>query len=279
MTKQSVFRPCTVLAGVVLLWASPAYAQFQPRPIGDAGGVPPGEVYHIEASGGFWGPTADMSVLSESVTNLVDASLIDFKEDLGLTDQRFRELHLVLRPSRKHKFRFQYIPIRFTQSAVIRQDIVFNGQRFQANLPVNSTLDWKAYRFGYEFDFLTKDTWYAGFVLDFKQTDIRATLQTPLIEEFSRFAAPIPALGGAFRVYVIPSVSISGEVTVFKLPENVIQDTEARYVDVDFYGTFNFNRNFGAQLGYRSFDLGYTDAEFIGNLRLKGIYFGAVARY
>ena len=50
-------------------------------------------------------------------------------------------------------------------------------------------------------------------------------------------------------------------------------------VDVDFYGTYNINRYVGAQIGYRSLDLGYTDRTFVGDLQLKGIYFGLVARY
>jgi hypothetical protein len=116
-------------------------------------------------------------------------------------------------------------------------------------------------------------------VLDFKQTDLRATLTTPIIAEYRRFAAPIPALGGTFRIYPIPQASVTGEVTVFRLPENIVRNTKARYIDVDFYGTFNVNRYVGGQLGYRSFDLGYSDTTFLGDLRLKGFYFGAVVRY
>jgi hypothetical protein len=220
-----------------------------------------------------------MSVLSESVTNLVDASLIDFKEDLGLTDQRFRELHLVLRPSRKHKFRFQYIPIRFTQSAVIRQDIVFNGQRFQANLPVNSTLDWKAYRFGYEFDFIYRDRGFLGLVLDLKYTDVQATLTNLISNEFAHARAPIPAIGVIGRVYVAPNISITGEFTGFKLPEGIDENYRARYYDFDLYGTVNFTDHAGAQVGYRSYDVFYRVDSDEGNLVLKGLYFGGVLRF
>jgi hypothetical protein len=266
----------SLLAGVLLLWTAPAHAQFQPRMVPEDYPVP-AEVYHVEGFGALWNPGADMSMSSESLG--IPGTTIDFKQDLGLTDKRLGEVRLVLRPSRKHKFRFQYIPIQYTQSAVVQRDLIFNGQLFQANLPVNSVLDWKAYRFSYEFDFLAKETWYAGFVLDFKQTDLRATLTTPIVEEFRRYAGPVPALGGTFRIYPIPAASITGEVTVFRLPKNLIANTEAQYVDVDFYGTYNFNRFIGAQIGYRSLDLGYTDRTFIGDLKLKGIFFGAVARY
>jgi hypothetical protein len=276
MRKTLVPALGSLLAAIFFLQADPAHAQFQPRMVPEDNPVP-AEAYWVEGFGALWSPGADLSMASESLG--IPGSIINFKDDLGLTDQRFGEVRLVLRPSRKHKFRFQYIPIRYVQSAVVQRDIVFNGQLFQANLPVNSVIDWKAYRFSYEFDFLAKDTWYAGFVLDFKQTDLRATLTTPIVEEFRRYAGPIPALGGTFRIYPIPAASVTGEVTFFRLPKNLIANTEADYVDVDFYGTYNFNRFIGAQIGYRSLDLGYTDRSFVGDLKLKGIYFGAVARY
>ena len=273
MGHRSAVRLYAVLAGL-LLTASPALAQFQPRPVSEPA---VGENYHIEASAGFWSPTADMSISSESLG--IVGSLIDFKTDLGLTDQRFPELHLVLRPARRHKFRFQYIPIQYTQENVAQRNIVFNGQLYRVGIPVASTLNWKAYRFGYEFDFVSMSRGFGGFILDFKYTDVQATLATPISEEFAHARAPIPAIGGIFRVYVVPNVSITGEITGFKLPENLIEDTTGRYIDVDFYGTFNVNRNVGAQFGYRSFDLGYSTSSDLGDFKLKGFYFGGVVRY
>jgi hypothetical protein len=265
-----------VLAAAIALFASPALAQFQPRPVDDETTVV-GEVYHIEGSAGFWRPGAEMSISSESLG--IVGSRIDFKNDLGLVDRSFGELHATLKPGRKHKLRFQYIPISYTQSNVAQRDIVFNGQLFRVGIPVSSTLDWKAYRFGYEYDFLVLPRGFGGFVLDFKYTDVNAVLSTPVFEEFAHAAAPIPAIGGIFRVYALPNLSITGEITGFKLPESAVEDASARYVDVDFYGTFNFSRYMGAQMGYRSFDVGYVLDADLGDFRLKGPYFGFVARY
>ena len=69
---------------VMLLTANAASAQFRPRPIDDPA---TGEQYHVEASAGFWFPTADMTISSQSLG--VVGSTIDFKQDLGLTDQHF----------------------------------------------------------------------------------------------------------------------------------------------------------------------------------------------
>ena len=95
--------------------------------------------------------------------------------------------------------------------------------------------------------------------------------------------APIPAIGGIVRVYMVPNISITGELTDFKIPDSISKDYKAHYVDLDIYGTVNFTNNIGVQMGYRSFDVGYTvrdnniDTD-AGSFVLKGLYFGAVAR-
>jgi hypothetical protein len=265
------------LLGALLLTASPALAQFSPRPMGSDPAT--GESYHIEGGAGFWSPSANMSISSESLG--IPGTTIDFKRDLGLTDQRFSELHLVLRPARKHKFRFQYIPIKYDQRATITRDIVFNGQLYRVGLPVNSALSWKAYRFGYEYDFIVRDRGFGGFILDFKYTDVEASLASPALTrpEFAHARAPIPTIGGIVRIYVVPNISITGELTGISVPDSVSKEFKAHYTDLDIYGTVNFTNNIGAQVGYRNFDLGYLVEEDAGTFELKGLYFGVVARY
>ena len=55
--------------------------------------------------------------------------------------------------------------------------------------------------------------------------------------------------------------------------------TAAKYYDFDLYGTVNFTDHFGAQGGYRSFDVFYNVDEDEGDLKLKGLYFGGVVRF
>jgi len=144
---------------------------------------------------------------------------------------------------------------------------------------LNSTLDWKAYRFGYEYDFVSTKRGFGGFLLDFKYTDITARIATSGIEEYVRARAPIPAIGGIVRVYVVPNISITGELTGIMIPSSISEDYRAHYADLDIYGTLNFTSNVGAQIGYRSFDVGYLVKKDSGSLKLKGLYFGVVARY
>jgi len=263
-----------VVAALLLCCAAPASAQYKPRTLNDPA---TGENYHIEAGAGYWFPTADIIVSSEQLG--IPGSQINGKRDLGLTDQRFPILDLQLRPARSHKFRFQYIPVTFTQTATLTQDIVFNGIRYRLGLPVNSVLDWKTYEFGYEYDFVVKNWGFVGFDLQAKYTDVNVQLSSPIATEFAHARGPIPAIGGIARVYVVPNISITGEVSAFKIPDSIDSRYNAHYIDFDLYGTLNFTNNIGVKGGFRSRDVGYLIKSDSGAFTLNGIYFGAVLRY
>ena len=274
MALRLSLRLYGALAVALLFVASPARAQFTPRTLNDPA---TGEQFHIEGGADIWKPSASMSIQSEALG--IVGSQIDFKKDLGLTDTSFHEFRLVFRPARKHKLRLQYIPIEFAQDATIQRDIKFNGQLYAKGLPVQSDLLWKAYRFAYEYDFITKNRGFGGFILEAKYTDVTANLKSPLVEEFIHAKAPIPAIGGIARVYVVPNISITGELTGLKIPDSVSKEYKAHYADLDIYGTLNFTNYIGVQGGYRSLDVGYHVDSDTGSFVLRGIYFGVVARY
>jgi hypothetical protein len=276
MANRITLRLYGALTAAVLLVASPAAAQFTPKSLNDPA---TGEQFHIEGAAGFWMPTANMSIASEALG--IVGSTIDFKNDLGLTDQRLSELQIVGRPARRHKLRFAYIPIDYVQDNgfKIPRDIIFNGQKYASGIPTNSELSWKAYRFAYEYDFITRNRGFGGFILEAKYTDVTASLETPVVNQFIHAKAPIPAIGGIARYYVVPNISITGEVTGVKIPDSISKQYKAHYADVDIYGTLNFTNNIGVQGGFRSIDVGYHVNSDTGSFVLKGIYFGVVARY
>src|SRR5262245_41291959 len=213
MQHRSALRTSVVLSIAMLaVLAVPAQAQFRPRPLGEPA---TGEQYHVEGSASLWFPAATVSASSESFG--IPGTLIDFKNDLGLQDTRFADLRLVLRPTKSSKFRFQFIPVKYNASSVLRRTLVFNGQRYDIGLPVKSTLDWRAYRFAYEFDFISKNRGYAGFIVEAKYTDVKILLDaSPFVTEFAQARAPIPAIGGVGRFYVVPNIGVTFELTGFR---------------------------------------------------------------
>jgi hypothetical protein len=259
--------------------AAPAEAQYGARRAGSDRAT--GETYRIEVAGMLWNPTPEIVIASEGLGQLGDD--IDFVTTLGIEKTTFKQLKVVLRPGTKHKFRFEYTPIKYTAEKTVPTTFVFNGQRFTVGIPVATELKWNAYRFGYEWDFIYRDRGFAGVVLDLKYTELSATLTAAAVgaAQFTEARAPIPAIGFIARGYVVPNISITGEFTAFKLPEKALNsdDYSAKYYDFDIYGTVNFSDNFGAQAGYRSFDVFYKIKQDRGTLKLTGLYFGGVARF
>ena len=114
MSHYSAVRLYATLAGalVLSLFASSAHAQFTPRPVNDPA---TGERYHIEGAAALWFPSIDLTVNSEQFG--IAGSQIDFKKDLGAEDHKIGDLRLVLRPTKRSKFRFEYIPISYQSTA------------------------------------------------------------------------------------------------------------------------------------------------------------------
>ena len=273
-----------LVAAALLLAATPAYAQFQPRKLEDPA---TGEKFHIEGSAGIWSPGTSITINASAALG-IEGTDIDLVKDLGLQDRKLREFHIVAKPARKHKFRFQYIPLDFQREGyTLKREVIFQGQRYSVGIPVNWLVDWKAYRFGYEYDVYAGSKGFVGALLDVKYTDVYSSLQTPLQTkaEFVHAKGPIPAIGGIGRYYFVPNISITGELSDFMIPDSVSRNLgfDGHYLELDIYGTVNFTNNVGAQIGYRKFDVGVAftdhDATSTGTFNVKGLYFGIVARY
>lgn len=273
-TLSSRFALCTAVIVVLIAGvAVPAAAQFRP-----ASDPATGERYHVEVAGALWNATPSLVISSEALG--LPGDDVDLVTDLGIVKKQLRELRLVLRPAKKHKFRFNYLPMQYVAETRIPRSFVFNGQRYNANLPVNTVADLTTYRVGYEYDFVYLDRGYAGVLFDLKYTELDVRLTSPIGPEFFTAPAPIPTIGFVGRGYVVPNISITGEVSFFKVPENLGGgDFGGRYWDLDIYGTINFNDYIGGQVGYRNVDVDYFADLDAGNLSFKGIYFAGVLRF
>ena len=277
--EHSVIVRRSICVGAVVLGliagAHPAFAQFRPQGSAERS---VGERYHVEGGYVFWSADPDLVISSESLG--IPGDDIDLVNDLGVENKTLRELRVVLRPATKHKFRFNYLPIEYEAEAVLQREFTFNGQRYRLGLPVNTEADLTTYRFGYEYDFFYRSRGYAGVLVDLKYTNVDVSLDSPIGREFTSAVAPIPGIGGAGRGYVTRNISITGEVTYFRVPNNLGgDDFGGRYLEYDFYGTFNVNDYVGAQVGLRSIKVDYFDEFDAGRLTFKGWYFGGVVRY
>lgn len=264
-----------VLAAVAVVCAAePARAQYQPYQVPQPA---TGEHYRVEAAFRLWFPSADMLIASESLG--IPGTDIDLVEDLGMENEQLMDVRVVFRAGNKHKFRFAWMPATFSGSEAASRTIVFNGIRYDVDVPVDSRLRWSNYRFGYEFDVVSRDRGYFGLVFGALYTDVELRLTSPFNDEFTRARGFVPSGGVIGRVYVVSNISITGEVGAIYLPSAFEQDVDISGYDVDVYGTVNFTDHFGAQAGYRYFSATYTGAYDHGDLKLNGFYVGGAARF
>jgi hypothetical protein len=278
--KKFAFRVYVLLSlmslGVVAA-PSTASAQYRPSLTGD---TVVGEDYHIEAAYSFWDAEPSLIVNSESLEILgTDVNLIS---DLGIEKKRLGMFDVVLRPAKKHRFRFQRMPIKYAVDAFpVSREFIFNGQRYRVGLPVTTSVDFTTYRFGYEYDFLYFKKGFFGVLLDLKYTNVDVSLDSPIGAEFISAAAPIPTLGFVGRGYVVPNLAINGELSLFRTPNSLKEqfDGDARYTDFDLNATYNINKFVGAKFGYRRTTVFYDVELDTGDLAFKGMYFGGVIRY
>ena len=117
-------------------------------------------------------------------------------------------------------------------------------------------------------------------LFDIKQTDVRAELDSPIVQEFAHARGPVP-VARRHRTLLSPAERVrDGRIHA----HSVSRDLQRRSItgeDADFnlFGTVNFTNYIGAQFGYRSFDVGYKFEDDTGSFVVKGPYFGIVARY
>ena len=266
-------RAAVLAAFILVLVGAPAWAQVSER---ETSRRPLGDQYRVEVSGTMWNPSVFGVVSSEQFGIIGDQ--IDFQSDLGYKQTRFGDFRLVLRPSRKSKFRVQYTPIAYTATTDFKREIVFNGIKFPVSIPVTSTFEWKVLRIGYEYDFVVTDRGFIGMLLEGRYTKFKTELTSAIAEEYTVAKVPLPAIGAVGRVYVIPEVAIDFEMSAFKFPE-VDSDYRANYFDWDIHGTFNFTDNVGVQVGWRRMTSYIFIEQDTGDIKFQGLWFGAAVRY
>jgi hypothetical protein len=269
---------CLALAAALLLPVS-AWAQYGAPDLDDRA---MGEDYHIEVSGNFWNPTLFGQISSEQF-GLIGTD-IDFENDLAYTQTRFKDFRIVLRPTKKAKFRIQYTPIEYESSTSFDRNIVFNGIAFPLSVPIETAFAWKVWRFGYEYDFFYRSRGFVGLLLEgrYTQMDARLTTNSPIfspqIDEFATAKAPLPAIGIVARAYPLREVAINFEVSGFKIPD-VDPKYQANYFDWDINGTVNITNNVGVQVGWRKVTTLLVIEEDSGDVKFQGLWFGAALRY
>jgi hypothetical protein len=239
-------RLVAIVALALLLASARAEAQFRPAP-----DVVPPEDFHVELGLMFWQPDPELTLTTGN--NLIGT--VDFVQEFGIADERFREFRAVLRPARKHKIRFAYVPLKYDQDAVLQRTITFQNLRFPATANANADISWDVYRIGYEWDFVALPRGFVGVIGEVKYNKVNAT---------------VSASGNVF------GQPINVEFTGFKFDRD---EFGGKFYDFDIYGAAHLGKYVGVQVGYRSMDVDFQTDEEDGVMTMKGPYFGGFLRF
>lgn len=259
----------------LLLVAARAEAQFTPGPAAVAA-----EDYHVELGLMLWQPTPELTL----TTGDSRVGTVDFVEEFGITDERFRDVRATLKLARKHKLRFGYVQIKYDQDAVLQRNITFQNITFPVTADANADIKWDVYQFGYEWDLLSMSHGYLGIVGQVKYNKVSANVtagglvngQTVSLSAATEQTAPVPTIGAAARGYLGEYVSIGGEFTAFKYEND---DFRGKFYDFDIYGAVHLGRHLGGQAGYRSMDVDFLVDGEAGTMKNTGPYFGGFVRF
>lgn len=224
-----------------------------------------------------WRPSPDL-VLSTDALAGSDINEVDFVEEFGLEDTSFPDFRAAF--GRNHKFRIGYVKFDYEADTTIQRTFTFEGRTFTVGTPASTDIKWDLWRFGYEWDFISRERGFFGLIADLKYNTIKASVDSPALRSTAETdtRAPVPTFGVTGRGYVTPMVAITGEFTGLKISSG---DFEATFIDFDINATIIPSRNVGvgAQVGYRSVVADYVVDEDTGDLKMQGPYFGVIARF
>ena len=278
MKFRFVRRPlCTISSAIALLLAFSTTAGAQ----NGRGGTKPaiGENYVGEVTYAWWKPDIIGSVTSDRL-DLV-GSQVDLVDDLGFTtNTRFRDWRFTFKPGRKHKIRAQYTPMTWEAEGVLEREITFAGKTFPVSLPIESSLSWKVWRFGYEWDFISKSRGFMGVLVEGRKTTLSAELDSLVAAGEVSADAILPAIGIVTRVYPLPDVAVTFEFSGMNVPESAFGERyDGVYTEMELAGTVNITNNLGVTGGWRRVNTDIRVNNDYGDLKFRGYWFGAAVRF
>jgi hypothetical protein len=238
----------------------------------------------FEAAIGLWIPRADIIISSDGPG--APGTPIDLRQEAGLTDSHFPVVSGAWRVAPRHRIRIEYVPISYESSATLSRDVNFTGAAFPKGTAVNSTLDWKSYAAGYEYEFVLRRRWSAGILVAARQTDIQERLSSASVTQVRRTRVPVPLVGGSLHLNPADRVSLAFECTGFKVPNSADRHYGGHYLDAEVRGTFDVmpgparagHYTAGVQAGYRVVDIFHLGESDSATMTVKGVYVGVVVR-
>lgn len=207
----------------------------------------------------------------------VIGSEVDLEEDLGYDDSEelYLEAAFNLGPFR---LAASYLPIEFSGSGTLTEEIKFNGETFAVGADVQSDVELDLYDIGLTWNLINIDDlplrFQFGPELAVKVVDAEVSMAdvTGTLSESASATAPIPTIGARARLAFADYFGLVGRVGYLEYDDNRFLDAEAQI-------EFSPIPTLGIFAGYRYLELEVDESDVFIDATLDGPYGGLLVRF
>jgi hypothetical protein len=169
--------------------------------------VLPVSAFELGVRGYYWFPELS-GVIRVDDAGIVGTEL-NLEDDLGIDNESYPVIE-VFAGIGKHHLSLAFYNLDFDGDTVLTKDIYFNGELFQANERVLSSLEYDNYDVMYRYDLIDLENFLAGgslgLVARLMVFDGSVSIASATVTAKEDFTAPIPMIGVNFHVGILKDI-------------------------------------------------------------------------
>ena len=200
-----------------------------------------------------------------NIRNGNQGTLFSLKNDFQTPVSPFLRLRVGYLINGKHHFSVLYAPLKIRVNSTIEKDILFEGEYFKANIPIEAVYKFNSYRLTYNRRIISKDNFKFGLGLSAKIRDAGVSLKNSelLSENFSIGFAPL--------INLLVNWDISKKMGIDFFGEGIIA-SKGRAIDLSLSGRYSLTKNLQGNIGYRLLEGGADGTYRYNFIRLHFIF-------
>ena len=194
-----------------------------------------------------------------------NGTLFSLKNDFQTPVSPFLRLRIGFLTDEKNHFSILYAPLKIVETGTLANDILFDGNNFKANMPIEAVYMFNSYRFTYNRRIISKDNFNFGLGLSAKIRDAGVSLKNSELfkENFNVGFAPL--------INLIANWDISQKMGVNFFGEGIAA-SKGRAIDISLSGRYTFSKSLQGNFGYRLLEGGANGTDRYNFIQLHFIF-------
>ena len=194
-----------------------------------------------------------------------NGTLFSLKNDFQTPISPFLRLRIGFLTDEKNHFSILYAPLKIVETGTLANDILFDGNNFKANMPIEAVYMFNSYRFTYNRRIISKDNFNFGLGLSAKIRDAGVSLKNSELfkENFNVGFAPLMNLIANWDISQKMGVNFFGEG---------IAASKGRAIDISLSGRYTFSESLQGNFGYRLLEGGANGTDRYNFIQLHFIF-------